>query len=96
LDSNALGEGSYKPVTDTGNITLNATTAFSTLNSTTWYLEFTQDAGGTNTLTLGTNFLTPGGVAPSISTGANDTDVLVFRTDSAGKHRLVEHRKAYA
>jgi len=93
---NGITDGAYKTVTATGNITLNATTAYSTNNSAKWTLEFTQDAGGTNTLTLGTNFLTPGGVAITVSLGANDTDILKFETDSAGKHRLVEHRKAYA
>ena len=96
IDDNLISAGAYKTVTATGNITLNATTVHSTINSVVWYLEFTQDAGGTNTLTLGTNFLTPGGVAPVVSLGANDSDVLVFRTDSAGNHRLIEHRKAYA
>jgi hypothetical protein len=96
MDNNDLNTGSYIKVTATGNITLNQTTVFTTAFSSIWYLEFTQDGSGGHTLTLGTNILTPGGVAVSVSTGAGDSDVLVFQSDSAGKSRLIEHRKSYS
>lgn len=97
MDNNDLTNGSYITVTATGNITLSQTTALDTAFSGTWFLEFTQDGSGGHTLAFsGSNILTPGGVAPSVSTGAGDVDLLVFNSDSSGRSILVEHRKAYA
>lgn len=94
LDNNNLTDGAYLKVTTTGNLTINQTTALDTTYTGTWYLELTN--GGGHTLSLGTNILTPGGVGVSVSAGASDTDLLIFRSDSVGKSRLVEHRKSYA
>ena len=41
-------------------------------------LEVTQDATGSRTLAFGSNFEWAGGVAPTLSTGAGDVDVLTF------------------
>ena len=96
LANSDIANDAVLTITATGAVTLNQTTAFSITESTRWILEFTQDGVGSRTLTLGTNILTPGGVAPFVSAAINATDVLVFETDSAGSSRLIEHRKAYA
>jgi hypothetical protein len=42
------------------------------------YIRIVQDAGGTNTLSFGTDWEFAGGVAPSISTGGNDQNMLFY------------------
>ena len=97
LASIDIANNAVLTVTPTGNITLNQTAAFSDGNtSSRWRLEFTQNATTAYTLALGTNILTPGGVAPVISASLGGKDTLIFETDGLGNSRLVEHRKAYA
>lgn len=84
---NGITAGAYKTVAATGNITLNATTAYSTSNSAMWHLEHTQNDGGSGvtTVTLGTNFI---GTATT-NTGAGAITIFQFVTRSDGKHVLM-------
>lgn len=94
--ADALVKGTYRKITATGNVTLNQVSTESTTRSSEWQLEFTQDGAGGHTLTLGTNFLTSGGAAPTVSSGVGETDIFTFRTDSAGKSRLINHETNYS
>jgi hypothetical protein len=47
----------------------------------TYILIVKQDATGTRTLSYGTDYKFPAGVAPVLSTGSNDVDILTFVSD---------------
>jgi hypothetical protein len=48
------------------------------VDGATYMLTVTQGTGGGNTLSFGTAYKFPGGVAPTLSTGSADVDVLAF------------------
>ena len=96
IDSYPLIDGTFKKLTaGNTNITLNQTTVYSTDESVTWYLEFTQDATTARTLTLGTNFL-EAGTTLAVSTTLEAVDLLEFVTMSDGKSFLKSHRQGIA
>lgn len=63
-------------LTLTGNLTLDNPTTEQVGQS--GFICFKQDATGSRTLTLGTQFLNAGGTAPTLSTAANAVDVLGY------------------
>ena len=46
-----------------------------------YVLRVKQDATGSRTLAYGSSYKFPGGVAPVLSTGPNDIDILTFLSD---------------
>ncbi len=60
----------------TTNSTLNTPT--NPVDGATYMLVVTQGTGGNNTLSFSTAYKFPGGVAPTLSTGSADVDVLAF------------------
>jgi hypothetical protein len=60
----------------TTNSTLNTPT--NPVDGATYMLVVTQGTGGSNTLSFSTAYKFPGGIAPSLSTGSADVDVLAF------------------
>ena len=51
------------------------------LGGATYVLIVKQDGSGSQTLSYGSDYMFPGGTAPTLSTGANDIDVLCFVSD---------------
>lgn len=79
LESNQVAS-----VTLGGNRTLAAPTNM--LNGGYYSLLVRQDATGNRTLAYNAVYKWPGGLAPVLSTGANDIDLLVFYSDGAGMY----------
>jgi hypothetical protein len=52
----------------------------------TYILYLVQDATGSRTVTWGTNYKWPGGVAPVLSTGANKRDIISFISDGTNMY----------
>jgi len=62
-----------------------------------WFsVTVTQDGTGTRTLSYGSHYKFPGGVAPTLTTTANAYDTLTFRVKSATEVQLVGIGKAFA
>ena len=49
-----------------------------------------QDATGSRTLAYGTAYKWPGGTAPTLSTGANDVDILTFVSDGTNMYGAIQ------
>lgn len=75
-------------VTLAGNRTMAAPTNM--VDGGTYTLRIIQDATGSRTLTWNSVFKWPGGVAPTISSGANDVDVLTFVSDGTNMYGVAQ------
>ncbi|MFQ5954020.1 MAG: hypothetical protein ACE5JZ_03040 [Kiloniellales bacterium] len=71
-------------VTLAGNRTLDNPTNMK--DGATYVLIVKQDATGSRTLSYGSAYKWPGGTAPTLSTGANDVDILVFVSDGTNMY----------
>ena len=91
-----IADGGTKKLIIDVDLTLNAVLGSLTNSSTMKVIIEQEGTTGGHSLTLGTNFLTSGGVAPVISTSAGSKDLLIFESGEDGKYILVEHRKSIA
>ena len=56
----------------------------------TYVLTVKQDATGSRTLAYGTAYKWPGGTAPTLSTGANDVDIMTFVSDGSSVFGVIQ------
>ncbi len=75
-------------VTLAGNRTLDNPTNMN--DGATYILTVKQDATGSRTLSYGTAYKWPGGTAPTLSTGANDIDILTFVSDGTSMFGVIQ------
>ena len=52
----------------------------------TYILIVKQDGSGSRTLSFGSDYKFPGGTAPTLSTGANDVDIIAFLSDGTNMY----------
>ncbi len=78
-----LNNGTVQEVTLSENISSIIFGNVSAIGSSTVQLKAKQDCTGSRSISF-TGFKSAGGVAPSISTGANEEDILVFQTLDGG------------
>ena len=74
-------------VTLAGNRTLSNPTNMK--DGATYILIAKQDGTGTRTLAYGANYKWEGGTAPTLSTGANDVDILTFVSDGSSMFGVI-------
>lgn len=94
-----LTNGTHQYCSATGNLTLSNTSVTNTpASGKAWFLtlEIVQDATGSRTLTLGTNYKSAGGVAPVLSTTASARDLVYLRGRTGTSLILVDFSKGYA
>ncbi|HJN60304.1 MAG TPA: hypothetical protein QF630_04600 [Alphaproteobacteria bacterium] len=75
-------------VTLAGNRTLDNPTNMQ--DGATFVLTAKQDGTGSRTLSYGAAYKWPGGVAPTLSTGANDIDILTFVSDGTSMFGVIQ------
>jgi hypothetical protein len=79
-----LSQNQVCSVTLAGNRTLAAPT--NQVDGATYILIVKQDATGSRTLTFNSTYKFPGGTAPTLSTGANDVDIVTFVSDGTNMY----------
>ena len=60
------------------------------VDGATYILTLTQDGTGSRTATWGSAFKWPGGTAPTLSTGANDVDIITFVSDGTNMYGVFQ------
>ena len=75
-------------VTLSGNRTLDNPTNMK--DGATYVLTVKQDATGSRALAYGTAYKWPGGTAPTLSTGANDVDIMTFVSDGSSMFGVIQ------
>lgn len=58
------------------------------VDGSTYILRITQDGTGSRTLAYGANFLWPNNIAPVLSTGAGDVDIISFVSDGTNMYGI--------
>lgn len=83
-----LSANQVAKVTLTDNRTLGAPT--NQVAGKTYILRVIQDGGGGNTLAYHSTYKFPGGIAPTLSTGGGDIDILTFVSDGTNMHGVFQ------